>query len=141
MPLENAAARAAIHAAGKGALVLAPLFWLVGVFHFGFVTGPAATPARMASYVVATAAIAVPVLARFLRTALRERAGRDLGRVRAGAVAVAALAPVEAAIVRVTLFQHGDDTLVAVGAVAASLAAWVLLTEALTPRPAGDASP
>jgi hypothetical protein len=125
-------AKAALVAALAAAVVLAPVFWFIGVLHFGFITGPDPTTDRIVGYVVWTSLPGVLLFAYLLRRSVRKRASRKLGYAGACVVAAVALAPIQAATWRVTLTQRGDDTPVVIGALALSLAAVVFLTERLS---------
>jgi hypothetical protein len=126
------AATAALLATVAAALVLTPIFWFIGLLHFGFISGPDPTADMMASYVVWTSAPGVLLFAYILRRYVRTVTSKKLGYARACVVAAAALAPVQAAIWNVTLNQRGDDALVVIGALTLALTATVVLTMRLS---------
>src|SRR5687768_557703 len=88
-------ARAAFLAALVAAAVLAPVFWIIGVLHFGAITGPDPTTRLMISNVIWTSLAGIPVLAYILRRYVRERALRTVGYGRACVIAAAALLPIQ----------------------------------------------
>ena len=136
--LGNETAKAAFLAALMAAVVLAPIFWFIGVLHFGFVTGPGPRTGHMVSYVLWTSLPGVVLFAYILRRYVRMHASRSLGYGRACVVAASAIAPIQAATWRVTLTQRGDDELVVVGALTLALTAVVLLTEGLSETTAAE---
>jgi hypothetical protein len=117
----------ALFAAFVAAVVLTPIFWIVGVLHFGAITGPDPTIGRMVSYVLWTSSIGVLIGASFLNLGV----SRSLGFGRACLVAAAALAPIQAASWIVTLYQWDNDEVVVISALILALAAVVLLTKRL----------
>jgi hypothetical protein len=124
--------RAALLAALIAALVLAPIFWFIGILHFGFVTAPEPTVAQMVRYIVWTSVPGVLLFASLLHRYVGKRTSRTIGYRRACLVATAALTPIQAATWIVTLTQWGADDLVAIGAFGLALAAVIFLTESLS---------
>jgi hypothetical protein len=125
-------AQAAMLAALTAAFVLGPLFWFVGVLHFGFVSGPDPTPRLMISYLAWTSFAGIVVLASFLHLFVGRGRRRTLGYGRACLVAAAALLPLQAATSVVTLTQWGGDELVVIVALIAFVTALIVLTERLS---------
>jgi hypothetical protein len=117
-------------AALAASVVLAPIFWFVGVLHFGIITAPEPTTGQMVSYILWTSAIGVLLLAPLLH--LSVRAPCALGYARAAIVAIAALAPIQAATWIITLYQWGDDEMVAIGTLVTGFTAVHYLTRRLS---------
>jgi Kef-type K+ transport system membrane component KefB len=125
---------AAAVAAAKAGCIVAAVCWLTGVGIFGFVTGPDPTSQRGVLYALVSSPPSVAVLAVFLRREMRERARRSLPVARAVAVAAVSFAPIQAAILVITLTRQDHDMTVALSALAAAAALFVFLSEILTPR-------
>jgi hypothetical protein len=117
--------------------VLTPVFWVIGIAHFGVIIGRDPTRALMLDYVLWTSVVGIPVFGFLLFTMVRRGSARLLGLHRACAVAAVALAPVQAATYWVTLYQRGNDELVVLAAFAVALLLLVLLTNLLVERRAG----
>ncbi|MCW2972240.1 MAG: hypothetical protein JWN72_513 [Thermoleophilia bacterium] len=120
------------------ALLVAPLlvpFWfLVGVLHFGFVSGPDPTVGRWASYTASSLVPAAIVFAWLLRRRVNRATDRRLGLWQAFVVALFSLAFVNGAMGLITVGQYGHDgTVFTVGLLCASAAA-VGLTLLLSQR-------
>jgi peptidoglycan/LPS O-acetylase OafA/YrhL len=131
-PRSQRSAKAALLATLTAALVLTPIFWFIGVLHFGFITGPDPRVDRMVSYFAWTSLSGVLLFAYILRRYVHKLSWRELRYGRACAVAAVALAPLQAATWQVTLTQWGHDELVVLSALMLALTAAVFLTERLS---------
>ena len=118
-------------------LVIVPWWFIVGLGHFGFVSGPDATIGLWASYMLWSLGPTAPGFAAVLRRMVTRRTGRTLTFRRAVVVAVVSLVPIQAAMGMITLYQWRDghyDGEMFVGAVVAGLSMAVLMTRLLSVR-------
>ncbi len=116
---------------------IVPWWFLVGIGHFGFVSGPHPTIGLWASYMLWSLGPTAPGFAAVLRRNVSKRTRRRLTLRRAVAVAVASLAPIQVAMGVITLYQWRDghyDGELFVGAVVVGLSMAVLMTKLLSVR-------
>jgi len=90
--------------------VIVPWWWLVGVAHFGFVTGPEPSLRRAASMAAWTLVPGALLLGTLLRVRLREDCGRVLHSWPAVIGAFVGLLPVQVSVGVITLYQYGNDS-------------------------------
>jgi hypothetical protein len=125
-------ARAALLAVAQAACVVAPVWWLIAVGMFGIAgAGGEPTGARLVVYVVACSAVGVAVLGRILRRSINARTRTRLSAARAGVVAAATVAPLQAAVAVILTADQWDDETVTLTAVVLSLMLVTLGTASL----------
>ena len=123
---------AAFAAAAVGSAVVVPFSWLVGVMHFGFISGPEPTLRLWLSYALFSLPPAIALVGWLLRHFLATRSRRSISLARACAVAAVALAPAHAGEAIITLGEYGYDFAVFVVGLTVSLVTLTLLSARLS---------
>jgi Kef-type K+ transport system membrane component KefB len=122
-------------ALAQSALFIVPWWFVVGIIHFGFVTGPRPTFEGWLSEMAWSVPPAVLVLAVLLRKRLSRTMAGTLTVSAAILAALAAVVPIQIAMAIITLTQWAEGTYDSVIFLAASVIAFgaaVLLTSGLT---------
>ena len=110
---------------------LVPFWYIVGVFHFGFVSGPDPSLPLWIRYMVFSLPPAALLFAIILRSQVAHT-GRSIGFPQAFLTAVVSLGFIQASEGIITLYQFGGDEIVFLGGLTLSFCSAILLTKNLS---------
>lgn len=109
-----------------------PLLFIVGVLHFGFVSGP--DPRNLAlwvSYILLSSSPAALIFAKILKKRV-DQSGRFIRYRHALIVALVSLSFIQSSIVIITVYNFGEDTFTFLSGLALALFSSIILTDILS---------
>ncbi|MBI4078960.1 MAG: tetratricopeptide repeat protein [Candidatus Levybacteria bacterium] len=106
--------------------------FLIGVAHFGFVSGSVATPLSWISYFIFTVPAMVAFAAYRIRAVVQKRTDRNLTIEQSLVVVLPAIVSIHIAEAIITLYQFGDDTTTFITALLFAILSTIILTYLLS---------